>query len=253
MNQVFYKMEDINKPIRSLLLAAGMGTRLRPITIDKPKCLVEVGNKPMLGWWLKHLETINCKEVIVNTHYHSDQVSEYIKNYKSDVLSIIERYEHKLLGTAGTLLENANFFEGCTGMLIHSDNATDIDLNKLIQAHQNRPRQCLMTMLTFTTNVPQKCGIVELDSDGIVQNFHEKVENPPGNRANGAVYVFDQELIEILQDSFEKPKDFSTEVLPRLIGRIYTHHTLNQFIDIGTPESLNRARQIWQNFDPGAS
>lgn len=246
-------MENINQPIRSLLLAAGMGTRLRPITINKPKCLVEVGNEPILGWWLKHLETIKCKEVIVNTHYHSEQVSQYIKNYKSDILNIIEKYEHKLLGTAGTLLANADFFKGCTGILIHSDNATDIDLNKLIQAHHNRPKQCLMTMLTFTTLMPQKCGIVELDAEGIVQNFHEKVEDPPGNRANGAIYVFDEKLIEILQDSPEKPHDFSTEVLPRLIGRIYTYHTLEKFIDIGTPESLNQARQIWQNFAPGAS
>ena len=183
-----------------------------------------------LGWWLKHLETINCKEVIVNTHYHSDQVSKYIKNYKSDVLNIIEKYEHKLLGTAGTLLANANFFEGYTGMLIHSDNATDLDLNKLIQAHRSRPKQCLITMLTFTTHAPRKCGIVELDSNGIVQNFHEKVENPPGNRANGAIYVFDQELIEILQDSCEKPNDFSTEFNWLIVEFTPTTHSTNSLI-----------------------
>lgn len=246
-------MNNTNQRMRCILLAAGMGTRLRPITINKPKCLVEVGEQPILGWWLKHLESIKCEEVIVNTHYHADQVKHFINNYKSNNLHITEKYEHQLLGTAGTLLANADFFKGCTGLLIHSDNATDTDLNKLIKAHQNRPKQCLITMLTFTTNTPQSCGIVETDSEGIVQNFHEKVKNPPSNKANGAVYVFDEKLLEILQDSTEELQDFSTEVLPRLIGRIYTCHTLDHFIDIGTPDSLNKARQIWKTFAPGAS
>ena len=108
-------------------------------------------------------------------------------------------------------------------------------------------------MLTFATDTPQSCGIVEADSEGVVQNFHEKIKNPPGNRANGAVYVFEQKLLDILKASEEQPLDFSTEVLPRLLGRIYTCHTLDHFIDIGTPESLNKAREIWPNPDPAAS
>ena len=168
-------------------------------------------------------------------------------------MDIVESYEQKLLGTAGTLLNNADFFQGNTGVLIHADNATDTDLRHLIQAHRNRPAHCLLTMLTFTTDNPQSCGIVEIDSDGVVQNFHEKINNPPGNRANGAVYVFEQELLDILRALDEQPYDFSTEILPKLIGRIYTCHTLDHFIDIGTPESLNKARQIWSLSDPAAS
>ena len=107
-------------------------------------------------------------------------------------------------------------------------------------------------MLTFATDT-QNCGIVEIDSDGIVQNFHEKVKHPPGNRANGAVYVFEQKLLEMLEASQKYPHDFSTEVLPQLVGRIYTWHTRNHFIDIGTPEALCKARQIWSTSDPAAS
>lgn len=231
------------------MLAAGLGTRLKPITNKQPKCLVEVGGRPLLAWWLKHLETIQCEKVIVNTHYHSEQVSEFLKSNKKRHMQIIERYEHELLGTAGTLLANTDFFQGSIGILIHADNATDTDLNQLIQAHLNRPKDCLMTMLTFATDTPQSCGIVETDSCGIIKNFHEKVKNPPGNRANGAVYVFEDKLLEMLKGSNEQLYDFSTEVLPRLIGKIYTYHTLNHFIDIGTPESLNKARQIWTTSD----
>lgn len=245
-------MNSVTLPIRGLLLAAGLGTRLGTITDHQPKCLVDVGGRPILEWWLEHLESIQCEKAIVNTHYHAEQVSKFLKNRKYHQTQIIERFEKKLLGTAGTLLANADFFQGSTGVLIHADNATDTDLSQLIQAHWNRPKDCLLTMLTFETDTPQSCGIVKTDTKGIIQSFHEKVKNPPGKRANGAVYVFEQKLLEILKASKEQPSDFSTEVLPRLIGRIYTYHTLDHFIDIGTPESLSKARQIWTTCAPGA-
>ena len=243
-------MKPVDSPIRCLLLAAGFGTRLRPITEHQPKCLVEVGGQPILAWWLKHLERVKCESVIINTHYHAEQVSQFLKGYMNNNMKIFERYEQHLLGTAGTLLANAHFFKGSTGVLIHADNATDTDLNELIEAHHNRPKHCLITMLTFETETPESCGVVETDSDGVIQQFHEKVKNPPGNRANGAVYVFEPELLEILRESQEQLHDFSTQVLPRLIGHIYTWQTLHHFIDIGTPDSLNKARRIWANSDP---
>ena len=117
-------------------------------------------------------------------------------------------------------------------------------LLNLIEAHKNRPKNCLITMLTFTTNNPQKCGIVELDSSAIVMNFHEKVTNPPGNIANGAIYVFDNDFLDWLIKNHPKASDFSTEVLPFLLGKIFTYHTNMDYIDIGTIESLEKARSI---------
>ena len=142
-------------------------------------------------------------------------------------------------------MANQNFFHGSTGLLIHADNATDFDLNNLIQTHYQRPEDCLLTMLTFNSDKPQRCGIVEVDKRVVVIGFHEKVKNPPGNRANGAVYAFDSDFIKTLNSSKKPPSDFSTEVLPKLIGKIATHHTTTNFIDIGTPDSLLKAQTIW--------
>ena len=108
-------------------------------------------------------------------------------------------------------------------------------------------------MLTFSTRTPSKCGIVEIDSDGVVKAFHEKVSNPPGNRANGAVYVFDQELIEELVELGPRISDFSTQVLPALVGRIHTWHTTSRYLDIGTPDSLLEAQTIWSSDQPSNS
>ena len=89
-------------------------------------------------------------------------------------------------------------------------------------------------MMTFRTNDPSSCGIVQLDERGVVISFHEKVSNPPGNLANGAIYIFSKEFIKILVEEFRGVTDFSKEVLPHIIGRIYTYKTIDAFADIGT-------------------
>jgi len=85
------------------------------------------------------------------------------------------------------------------------------------------------------------CGIVELDNNGVVVGFHEKVSNPPGNLANGAVYILSAELLEDIVKDPRFVKDFSTEVLSNLLGKIYTYETAEIFLDIGTPDSYKKA------------
>ena len=70
----------MTKPLRALLLAAGFGTRLRPITQKIPKCLVEVGGEPLLGRWLRQLENVGCEAVLINTHYLADQVESFLRD-----------------------------------------------------------------------------------------------------------------------------------------------------------------------------
>jgi len=231
-------------PLKALLLAAGLGTRLRPLTFVKPKCLVEINDQPLLGYWLQKLEGLAVNEVIINTHYLREQVINFINSRKNQNIKIKEFHEKVLLGTAGTLMANLEFFKGSIGLLIHADNFTKNDLSGLIKAHLGRPSNCLITMLTFNSSNPNSCGIVEIDKSNIVTKFYEKVDNPPSNRANGAIYVFDDIFIEWLKNLKIKPSDFSTQVLPLMIGKIYTWHIEEDYFDIGTPSSLNKAQLI---------
>ena len=96
-------------------------------------------------------------------------------------------------------------------------------------------------MMTFHTRNPSTCGIVELDADGVVISFHEKVENPPGNLANGAVYLLEPEVLQWICDRPEIT-DFSTQVLPHFIGRIATWYNERTHIDIGSIEALREAQ-----------
>ena len=149
-----------------------------------------------------------------------------------------------LLGTAGTLVANQQFFRNATGLLIHADNVMESSLKGFLAAHQQRQSHCKLTMLTFKTNTPSSCGIVEIDHEQVVQAFHEKMEDPPGDRANGAVYAFEQDFLDHLNQMNPAPSDFSTEVIPKMRGRIQTWHTHEPYLDIGTPESLKTANEL---------
>ena len=234
----------MQKPIRALLLSAGYGTRLRPLTLKTPKCLVKINKKPILEHWLNKLDYIGVENILINTHYLADKVNYFLDNQYFLNKKIYRFHEEILLGTAGTLIANSKFFLNSIGIMIHTDNFTNMKLNNLVEAHQNRPNNCLITMLTFSTNNPKNCGIVEVDQEGIVQAFHEKVENPPGNIANGAIYIFENDFLDWLKNNHPKASDFSIEVLPFLIGKIFTYHTTMTYIDIGTIKALNEARSI---------
>jgi mannose-1-phosphate guanylyltransferase len=229
--------------MKAILLAAGLGSRLRPLTDDTPKCLVPIKGEPLLGIWLERLTLASIGPFLINTHYLASKVELFIKkNQYCNKVKIIN--EQKLLGTAGTLIANLEFFQGQDGLLIHADNYCTADIEKFILVHRNRPHKCLMTMMIFKTKEPSACGIVELDEQGIVINFHEKVEKPPGNLANGAIYLLSSELIEMLKmKEFSNANNFSTDILPKLLGRIYTYETKDILLDIGTIKNYNIANK----------
>jgi len=234
---------------KALLLAAGMGTRLRPLTNNIPKCLVEIGEKPILGIWLENLSKAGCEEVIINTHYLSEKVEEYLKSKKFGSMKIHTSFEPKLLGTAGTLIKNADFLLGNNCMFIHADNFTNVNLREFLNFHlkNTKPKKRLFTMMTFTTDYPESCGIVSINNEGIVENFYEKENGKNGNIANAAIYCFNDNLINFLLSKRKSYFDFSTDVIPDCINNIQTFHTNSTFIDIGTIHNLKRARRKYKN------
>ena len=224
---------------RALLLAGGLGTRLRPLTDTVPKCLVPVGGRPILAWWLDALEAAGVGEALVNTHHLAVPVRAFIaaENARRTV-QLSEAFEPGLLGSAGTVHANRGWADGADEMLvIYADNLSDIDLAALLAFHRSHPDP--MTMALFHAEYPEKCGIAELDGAGRVTGFVEKPEKPVSDLANAGLYVLDtaawREIADM--DAF----DFGFDVLPRFVGRMRGYEHPGYHRDIGTPEALARA------------
>jgi mannose-1-phosphate guanylyltransferase len=200
-----------------------------------------VQGKPLLSYWFELLFSSGCERVLINTHYLRDVVRTFIEeSIYSNCIDIVN--EDLILGTAGTILANASWFGGESFIVAHADNLTLFDVQKFIKRHSNRPEGCVITMMTFDTDSPKTCGIVEEDN-GIVIAFYEKISNPPSNRANAAVYIFAPEVIQFMVSLNKPVLDISTEVLPYFLGKICTYHNDLYHRDIGNFESLELAER----------
>ena len=159
----------------ALLLAAGTGTRLRPITDKVPKCLIPINDKAIIDYWIEDLVELNFKKIIINTHYLSAKVEEHLKNsIYFDRIKII--YEPVLLGTGGTLKNFSKSFHDKESMTLvaHVDNYYEENLINLINHYKTKPEYCLMTMMTFEITEPIKFGVIEKNNEGVITNFYEK-------------------------------------------------------------------------------
>ena len=230
--------------MKVLLLAAGMGSRLRPITDSIPKCMVPIAGRPLLDYWIELLRVHPAiSEIIINTHYLPEPVRDYVASSSfKDRIRLI--HEEKLLGTGGTLLSAMDKLIGNDVLVAHADNLTLFDLNAFINTHQSRPDGCVATMMSFDTDYPSSCGILELDNQGVVIGFHEKVPEPPGKLANAAVFIFSNAALAIIMGLKKHGvAEVSVDFIPTLLCKMATFHNDIYHRDIGTPESLAAAER----------
>ena len=232
--------------MNTFLLAAGLGKRLRPLTLKTPKILVKIKQKTLLDYWLDSLSKIKTKKIFINTHYLSKKIENHIyqSKFKNKIILIKEK---KLYGTGGSLIKNIKFFENEDLLFAHGDNFSLFEINKFIQAHHNRPKKCLFTMLTFKTFLPKESGIVKFDKNNILIDYHEKPSKPNSNIANGAVFILSKEFLSIIKNKENKVKDFSKEIIRKYLGKIYIYYIDEYFVDIGTKEALKDARKFMES------
>lgn len=233
--------------MRAILLAAGLGTRLRPITDKLPKCLVPINGKPLIDYWLEQLTQAGIEKFLINTHYLHGQVKSHIEQSQfADMVSLV--YERELLLTGGTVIANKGFIGGEPFMLVHADNLSICNYKEFIDSHINRPADTEITMMTYKTDDPKSCGVIKLNDSRIVKEFYEKVNNPPSLLANGAVYIIEPGVVKYMESLKKVKVDFSIDVLPSYIGKIYTFYNSFYHRDIGSTRSYELAQKETKNF-----
>jgi mannose-1-phosphate guanylyltransferase len=229
-------------PAKAFLLAAGVGSRLRPLTDSTPKCLVPVGGKPILHWWLVQCERLGVREVLINTHHHSEQVRSFVAARPTS-LRVSLFHEETLLGSAGTLAANKPFVAGEKDYWIfYADTLIGADLSVL--PHLHRARRADLTLGLFRSPNPSSGGVVELATDGRILSFEEKPAHPKSDLIAAGAYVAGPSLLAALPKG---PGDLSRDVYPALMTNA-CGAVLDPVIDLGTPESYARAQALWPRF-----
>ena len=225
---------------KALLLAGGLGTRLRPLTDTVPKCLVEIGGRPLLDYWFDALGKAGIHDALINTHHLAEPVRRFIIEKNRQGFHAVESYEPKLLGSAGTITANRSWADEADNIVIvYADNLSGVDLSSLLDAH--RAGGAPMTMLLFHAPNPKTCGIAELDRSGRVIAFEEKPVEPKSDMANAGIYVVTASAWREIADL--QAFDLGFDVLPRFVGRMRGHLHAGYHRDIGSLDALAAAQK----------
>ncbi|NCC50009.1 MAG: nucleotidyltransferase family protein [Spartobacteria bacterium] len=230
--------------MKAFLLAAGKGTRLRPLTNDIPKCLVPIDHRNLLEIWIEELERVGVTDVLLNTHYRSSQVEAFARKRKGKRPNLTLFHEPTLLGSAGTIAANRAFIDGKSPFFIlYADNLTRLPLDDFLNFHL--AKNATFSIALFRSAEPKTCGIATLDEHDRVVAFTEKPEYPATPWANAGLYLANSNLFDLLPPG--EFSDFGYHVLPKLVGQMYGFRYEGLFHDIGTMKRLYQARQDWMH------
>ena len=228
---------------RAVVLAAGEGTRLRPLTLSRPKALVEVAGVPVLEHLLSLLTMHGVREVAINLHYLPDAIVDYAGDGRRWGLALTYLREPVLLGSGGTLRALAHFLSE-PFLLLYGDVVTDADLQTLAREH--RSRRAALTCLLHRVPDPWTKGVADLAPDGRLRRFIEKPPRgaEPSDLVATGIYVAETTIVPLIPDRL--PCDFGADVMPAVLAAglpvVGVEAAPTTYIrDIGTPEALAAA------------
>lgn len=230
--------------MRAFILAAGHGTRLKPLTDRIPKCLVPIRGTPLLGIWLELCKRHGITDVLINIHSHAGQVREYLAAQQHPVRVHVSE-EPELLGSAGTLKSNAGWAGSEPFWIFYGDVLTTVDLGAIQRFH--REHRQVATLGIKEVPDPKRCGIVEIDPGNIIQSFVEKPARPASNLAFAGLILAEPNFLDFIQG--ECPLDIGFHVLPALGGRIAGYRITDYLIDVGTAENYQTAQTSWPGLE----
>jgi mannose-1-phosphate guanylyltransferase len=226
--------------MKAMVMAAGLGTRLRPLTYEIPKPLVPVANRPIMEHILALLGRNGLGEVIANLHWFPDTIRNRFGDGSGFGTELTYSYEEELLGTAGGVRNVRDYFGSEPFLVMAADALTDVDLTALAEAH--RTNDGLVTLAVKPVSNVREFGVVVTGSDGRIQGFQEKPDPAEAlsNLANCMIYVLEPEAFDYFPD--EPVIDFALNVFPALLEHdvpFHVHVTDAYWNDVGSlPEYL---------------
>ncbi len=219
--------------IPAQVLAAGLGTRLRPLTYEIPKPMVPVLDRPVMAHIVDSLRAQGVEQIIANLHYFPETIREHF----GDTLTY--RYEPELLGTAGGVRNCADFFGDSTFLVISGDALTDLDLAEFLATH--RASGGVATLAVKRVTDTREYGVVLHDADGRVTGFQEKPEPAEAlsDLGNCGIYLFEPAIFDYFPGV--DPTDWANDVFPNLLAHdipFHMYETEGYWNDVGSLAEL---------------
>lgn len=232
---------DAMEDITAVVLAGGLGTRLRSAVADRPKVLAEVLGRPFLAYLLDQLIDAGVREAVLCVGYRAEQIREnFGESYRS--LRLAYCVETSLLGTGGAIRNAMPFVRSDPILAMNGDSYCEADLPALCAFHREHRAQA--TMLLRWIDNPARYGSAEVDANGFVRAFREKCDDAPPGWINAGIYILSRSVVESIPA--EQATSIERETFPRWIGKgLVGCPCHGKFIDIGTPESYAEAERFF--------
>lgn len=244
--------------MKALILAAGKGTRLKHLTADKPKPMLEIGGEPLLAHHVRRLRAVGVREIAINLHHAAEVITDYFGDGSRCGVHIEYSYEPELLGTAGAAKKVAAFLDE-SFYVIYGDVFNNVNLEALADFHAGcklaQRADVALSMTLYRVPNPTECGLVEITGAGCVTRF---VEKPPVDQvftdlANAGLFICDAPVLAYIPAG--TVYDFGRDLIPELLvqevavfGKAVT--ATEHVIDIGTLPGLARAQALIEVTSP---
>lgn len=237
----------VKKQLKAMVLAAGIGSRLEPLTSCVPKPLVQIAGRPVMEHILLLLKKYGITEVVSNTYHLGDKLQAYfsdIQEREGITLNFVN--EERLSGVAGGIRKCREYLEGSTALIIMGDALTNVDLGKLYEAHKKAVKEkgAKVTIAQMQIEDTTQFGVIVTNEEGRVTSFQEKpkAEDALSNWANTGIYFFEPEVLDMIPSVEEAPEyDVAGDLFPKLLANdVYMQAIAVDediyWADIGTPE-----------------
>jgi len=232
--------------MKALILAAGEGQRLRPLTLTRPKPMLPVAGRPLLEHIVTLLRHHGITQQAINLHYKPQTIVSHFGNGQQWGVQITYSFEQQLLGSAGAA-KKLHWFLDQTFVVFYGDLYTDLNLRRLLDFH--RRHNALATVALYEVSNPTACGIVDLDAGQRIRRFVEKPapEEVFSNLANAGVYVLEPAVLSFVPSG--RPFDFGHDLFPTLLDvglPLMGYPIQESLIDIGTMEKYLALQRYYQ-------
>ena len=237
----FTQKEDLG--ITAVILAGGLGTRLRSVVSKQPKVIAYVNNQPFIFFLLKQLDNIGLNKVVICTGYMSEAVKKEIGN-KYNNLDIIYSVEEKPLGTGGALRLAMPLINTPRVLVMNGDSYLDIELNVFAEWALRKKANVALCLVKMEDT--KRFGRVVIKDENRIKSFEEKDENATPGYINAGIYILKKELLKTTP--VNEFISIERDLFPNWLNKnIYGYICNNKFLDIGTPESYKQAMGFFAN------